>query len=405
VDARAAQVLNCRAISIRPADHRFEQIKKKDHPIMIRTVRALGDRHRALCGWAAALAIVAAWPAEPAAAQAPKRGLATPVEETRSSNLRDAAELFGAEAIVKARKELRDLESRTGVPTTIATVETLSGKAIEDEAPRMAKEAGLEGVFILITKNERKIQVLVSHKLLGETMKRQRDAIRTAFIEGFREGNYDEGLKRGVAAINQSLLSAQRAGELPGKSGLDKFLGGGGGPDSGDEASGPLVLRNQVRLTLSGARVLIAAAETKANALKLKVNIAVVDDGGHMIAFERMDGARPASGYTAITKATSAATFRQSSGPIPAGAPLPDPLLNLGLQLAASASGGKITSLGGGVPVVVDGQVIGAIGVGGGTGEQDAQIATAGASALLERIGGEPKAHAGKVNDPTNTKD
>ncbi len=149
------------------------------------------------------------------------------------------------------------------------------------------------------------------------------------------------------------------------------------------------MLRNQVRLTLSGARVLISAAQEKANLLKLKVNIAVVDDGGHLIAFERMDGARPASGYTAITKATSAATFRQNSGPLPAGAPLPDPLLNLSLQMAASASGGKITSLYGGVPVVVDGQVIGAIGVGGGTGEQDTQVATAGVAALIQKVSGE----------------
>ena len=121
---------------------------------------------------------------------------------------------------------------------------------------------------------------------------------------------------------------------------------------------------------------MIAAAQAKAQSIKLKVNIAVVDDGGHLIAFERMDGARPASGYTAITKATSAATFRQASGPLPAGATSPDPLLNLSLQNAAAASGGKITTLYGGVPVVVDGQVIGAVGVGGGTGEQDAQIAT-----------------------------
>ena len=50
--------------------------------------------------------------------------------------------------------------------------------------------------------------------------------------------------------------------------------------------------------------------------MKLKVNIAAVDDGGHLVAFERMDGARPASLYTAITKATSAATFRQATGPL-----------------------------------------------------------------------------------------
>jgi glc operon protein GlcG len=120
--------------------------------------------------------------------------------------------------------------------------------------------------------------------------------------------------------------------------------------------------------------------------LQLKVNIAVVDDGGHLIAFERMDGARPASGYTAITKATSAATMRQPSGPLPAGVANPDPHLNISLQHAAAASGGKITTLLGGVPLAVDGQVIGALGVGGATGEQDAQIARAGAQALTDQL-------------------
>ena len=109
------------------------------------------------------------------------------------------------------------------------------------------------------------------------------------------------------------------------------------------------------------------------------MNIAVVDDGGHLLAFDRMDGARPASGYTAITKATTAATFRAARpARSPKGATTPDVLLNLSLQNAAAASGGKITTLLGGVPVVVDGQVIGGVGVGGGTGEQDAEVARAG---------------------------
>ena len=64
----------------------------------------------------------------------------------------------------------------------------------------------------------------------------------------------------------------------------------------------------------------------------------------------------------------------------------PDALLNLSLQNAALASGGKISSLLGGVPVVVDGQVIGAVGIAGGAGEQDAQIANAGVAALLEQL-------------------
>ncbi len=147
-----------------------------------------------------------------------------------------------------------------------------------------------------------------------------------------------------------------------------------------------LVIRNQVRLTLDGARTIIAAAAEHAVSMNLKVNIAVVDEGGHLLSFDRMDGARPASGYTAITKAGTAATFRQPTGPLPAGSSNPDPLLNLSLQIAAQSSGGKITTLLGGVPIVVDGQVIGGVGVGGGTGEQDAEVARAGVQALLDEL-------------------
>ena len=120
--------------------------------------------------------------------------------------------------------------------------------------------------------------------------------------------------------------------------------------------------------------------------MSLKMNIAVVDEGGHLLSFDRMDGARPASGYTAITKANTAATFRQPTGPLPVGTSTPDPLLNLSLQIAAQASGGKITTLLGGLPIVVDGQVIGGVGVGGGSGEQDAQVARAGVQAFLDEL-------------------
>ena len=119
--------------------------------------------------------------------------------------------------------------------------------------------------------------------------------------------------------------------------------------------------------------------------MQLKMNIAIVDDGGHLLAFARMDGARPASGYTAMTKAVTAATFRAETGPRPAKGE-PDVLLSLSLQNAAAASGGKLTTLKGGVPIVIDGQVIGAVGVGGGTGEQDAEVARAGIQALIEAL-------------------
>lgn len=182
----------------------------------------------------------------------------------------------------------------------------------------------------------------------------------------------------GLQLFPDVALAAAKDGKEGGASLADSVAGSSSGKG--------LVLRNQVRLTLEGARTIIAAAAKEAAALNLKVNIAVVDDGGHLLSFDRMDGARPASGYTAITKATTAATFRQPTGPTPNGTASPDFLLNLGFPLAAGASGSKSTALHGGVPVVVDGQVIGAVGVAGGTGEQDTQVARAAAQALVDSI-------------------
>jgi glc operon protein GlcG len=129
----------------------------------------------------------------------------------------------------------------------------------------------------------------------------------------------------------------------------------------------PLVTADRVQLNLAGAEL-------------------VVDDGGHPLAFARMDDARPASGYTALTKAVAAATFCQETGPAPAKGE-PDVILSLSLPAAAAASGGKGTALKGGVPIVVKGQVVGAVGVGGGTGEQDAEVEKAAIDALLAELG------------------
>jgi glc operon protein GlcG len=151
------------------------------------------------------------------------------------------------------------------------------------------------------------------------------------------------------------------------------------------EKSPPLVTRGRVELNLAGAETILEAAQKKAASMKIAFNIAIVDDGGHLITFVRMDGARPASGYTALTKAMTAATFRTETGPLPQTGE-PNLLLSLSLQQTAVAGGGKGTALKGGAPIVVDGQVIGAVGVGGGTGEQDLEVARAGIAALLDAI-------------------
>lgn len=144
-----------------------------------------------------------------------------------------------------------------------------------------------------------------------------------------------------------------------------------------------LISRERIQLNLAGAETVLKAAKEKAASLGLKDNIAIVDDGGHLLAFARMDGARPASIATALAKATSASTFRQETGAQPPTGE-PNVLLSLGLQIA---SGGKFTPLKGGIPIVIDGQTVGAIGVGGGSGEQDAEVAKAGVKALLDALG------------------
>ena len=148
-------------------------------------------------------------------------------------------------------------------------------------------------------------------------------------------------------------------------------------------AEEPLVTRDRIDLNLAGAKMILTECREKAETMNVKVNIAIVDDGGHLIAFARMDGARPASGTTAMTKAVAAATFRSPTGPVPRGTENPDVRHNLALENAAAASGGKVTTLLGGVPIEVDGQIIGAVGIGGATGEQDAEIARAGIAKLV----------------------
>ena len=118
---------------------------------------------------------------------------------------------------------------------------------------------------------------------------------------------------------------------------------------------------------------ILAAARTEAQNNQWAVTIVVVDDGGHPLALERLDGAAPISAYIATEKArTSALGRRESKGY--------EDMINGGRHAFLSAP--LLTSLEGGVPIIVDGQVIGAVGVSGVKAEQDAQVAKAGADSL-----------------------
>ena len=126
------------------------------------------------------------------------------------------------------------------------------------------------------------------------------------------------------------------------------------------------------KLTFEGAQKLLAAAIAKARELNVPQCICIVDAGGHLLTMGRMDGAFALSIETALRKAQTAAAYGKPTGDIAAG---------LDLKLAIATEGKRVNLLGG-LPVIVDGQVAGAIGVGSGTGGQDREVAAAALGAI-----------------------
>jgi glc operon protein GlcG len=133
-------------------------------------------------------------------------------------------------------------------------------------------------------------------------------------------------------------------------------------------------------LTLDTAKKIAAAAEAEAKKRGATVVIAVVDDGGYLLVLERLDDTQVASVDVGIAKARTAAIFRRPSGVFE------DQVKNG--RIAALALPGAV-ALQGGVPIIVDGKVIGAVGVSGNSPQEDEDIAKAAAdSAIAATKGG-----------------
>jgi len=128
-------------------------------------------------------------------------------------------------------------------------------------------------------------------------------------------------------------------------------------------------------LTLEDVKIIAAAAEAEALANNWAVTFSIVDDGGHLLWLQRLDRAAPVSSHISPAKAKTAALGRRESK-------IYEDVINGGRVSFLSAP--EIEGmLEGGVPVIVDGHVIGAVGVSGVKSEQDAQIAKAGIAALV----------------------
>ncbi|MEQ5834983.1 heme-binding protein [Marinobacter sp. NFXS9] len=136
------------------------------------------------------------------------------------------------------------------------------------------------------------------------------------------------------------------------------------------------------RLDIADARLLIEGAAEKAREIGVPMCIAITDESGNLVAFERMDGGKTSSVIIAQDKAYTAAAARKATHEYNAA--------NVPGQLAFGIHtevGGRISSVGGGLPVTVDGEVVGGIGLSSGTPQQDMECAQAGLDYFLAKRG------------------
>ncbi len=132
-------------------------------------------------------------------------------------------------------------------------------------------------------------------------------------------------------------------------------------------------MKTITRLDLDDARILIAAAAEHAVEIGVPMCIAITDESGQLVAFERMEGGKVTSTTIAIDKAFTAAAAKKATHEYGASSQPGAPAYGI-----FSAIGGRLMVVGGGLPILHEGQVVGAIGVSSGTPAQDQAVAQAG---------------------------
>jgi glc operon protein GlcG len=132
-------------------------------------------------------------------------------------------------------------------------------------------------------------------------------------------------------------------------------------------------MKTRAMLTLEDCKRISAAAEAEAKRNNWNVCVATVDDGGHLLHLFRMDGATPANSRIAVEKGRTAAETRRSTA-------MWEDRVKGGRMVMLKMTG--VTPVQGGLPIVIDGECIGAVGVSGVQSHEDEQIAKAGIAAL-----------------------
>lgn len=137
------------------------------------------------------------------------------------------------------------------------------------------------------------------------------------------------------------------------------------------------ICKGSIKLTLEGAKIILAASEAKAKEIGVPMSIAIVDDGCNLIAFEKMDSAKITSIDIAINKAFTSAGSRKGTHEYAEVASPGKPAFGIHVS-----NQGRFTIFGGGLPILIKGEVVGGVGCSSGTAEQDREVAQAGLAAL-----------------------
>jgi uncharacterized protein GlcG (DUF336 family) len=135
------------------------------------------------------------------------------------------------------------------------------------------------------------------------------------------------------------------------------------------------------RLTQEDARIMMAAAEKKAEEIDVDMDIAITDDGGNLIMFHRMDNARVTSIDIAISKAFTAAAARKSTRAYGETGKAGGPAFGI-----HTSNGGRFMIIAGGLPIFWNDQILGGMGCSSGTPDQDEEVARAGIDALMSNL-------------------
>ncbi|MGZ3396452.1 MAG: TPM domain-containing protein, partial [Isosphaeraceae bacterium] len=162
------------------------------------------------------------------------------VPQLGAAEIRDRAGIFTAEAIKKAETVLDRIERRTKIPVVIETIEAIPGldrdasatekrRAVEQLAEKRAREIGYEGVYLLISKNDRVFsRVLVKERFDSLLPREKRQEVLDTLAREFKGGRFDEGLRKTTALLDSALA------EAPAVSGLRRAVPGMPAPRRGD---------------------------------------------------------------------------------------------------------------------------------------------------------------------------